>query len=197
MPSERISHIPVYVCTSVHLEFSHLTPRNQVSRIHTKGDSHRLTAIYPECIIRTKWMIKPIETPILRKTQPNAPGQTPCRVDYYERYQRVIEEYNTGKEYGAIKEIFDKLADFYGNLNEEEKRAVQKDLNEEELAVLDMLSHDKKIGDKEKAELKDVAKQLLEQLKENGFQIIYWADKEQTASAVRVVIKIYFVSLQR
>ena len=115
----------------------------------------------------------------------------PFRVDYYERYQRIIEEYNTGKEYGAIKDIFDKLVDFYGDLSEEGKRAVREDLNEEELAVLDMLGRDKKISDPEKAELKDIAKQLLERLKEKEFRIIHWADKEQTASAVKVVIKNY------
>lgn len=113
----------------------------------------------------------------------------PFRVDYYERYQRIIEEYNTGKDYGAIKDIFDKLVDFYRDLSEEGKRAVREDLNEEELAVFDMLGRDKKISDKEKAELKDIAQQLLERLKDNEFKIIHWADKEQTASAVRVVIK--------
>lgn len=113
----------------------------------------------------------------------------PFRVDYYERYQRIIEEYNTGKDYGAIKDIFDKLVDFYGDLSEEGKRAVREDLNEEELAVFDMLGRDKKISDKEKAELKDIAQQLLERLKDNEFKIIHWADKEQTASAVRVAIK--------
>ncbi len=112
----------------------------------------------------------------------------PFRVDYYERYQRIIEEYNTGKEYGAIKEIFDKLVEFYGDLSEEEKRAVREDLNEEELAVLDMLSRDKKISDKEKAELKEIAKQLLERLKANEFRVVNWFEKEQTKSAVRVVI---------
>lgn len=112
----------------------------------------------------------------------------PFRVDYYERYQRIIEEYNTGKEYGAIKEIFDKLVDFYGDLSEEEKRSVREDLNEEELAVLDMLSRDKKVSDKEKAELKEIAKQLLERLKENEFRVVNWSEKEQTKSAVRVVI---------
>lgn len=54
-----------------------------------------------------------------------------------------------------------------------------------------MLGRDKKITDKEKAELKDIAQQLLERLKDKEFKIIYWADKEQTASAVRVVIKNY------
>ncbi len=113
----------------------------------------------------------------------------PFRVDYYERYQRIIEAYNTGKEYGAIKEIFDQLAGLLGDLTVEEKRAIREDLDEEELAVFDMLGRDKKISDKEKAELKGIAKELLERLKGREFRIIHWPDKEQTASAVRVVIK--------
>ena len=113
----------------------------------------------------------------------------PFRTDYYERYQSIIEAYNSGKEFSAIKEIFDKLIGIYSDLSEEEKRAVREDLSEEELAVWDLLSHDKKISDKEKGELKDIAKQLMERLKEKEFKIIHWADKEQTASAVRVVIK--------
>ena len=115
----------------------------------------------------------------------------PFRVDYYERYQQIIEEYNTGKGYAAIKAIFDKLVDFYGDLSEEAKRAIREELTDEELAVFDMLGKDKKISDKEKAELKDIAKELLERLKEKEFKIIHWADKEQTASAVKVVIKNY------
>jgi type I restriction enzyme R subunit len=113
----------------------------------------------------------------------------PFRTDYYERYQSIIEAYNSGKEFSAIKEIFDKLISIYSDLSEEEKRAVREDLSEEELAVWDLLSHDKKISEKEKGELKDIAKQLMERLKEKEFKIIHWADKEQTASAVRVVIK--------
>lgn len=112
----------------------------------------------------------------------------PFRVDYYERYQRIIEEYNTGKDYASIKETFDKLAILLGELNEEEKRAFREDLNQEELAVLDLLSRDKKVSDKEKADLKEIAKQLLERLKANEFRVVNWFEKEQTKSAVRVVI---------
>lgn len=112
----------------------------------------------------------------------------PFRVDYYERYQRIIAQYNTGKEYGAIKEIFDKLVEIYGELSEEDKRAVREEVSEEELAVLDLLSRDKKISDKEKAELKDIARHLLARLKENEFRVVNWFEKEQTKSAVRVAI---------
>lgn len=43
----------------------------------------------------------------------------PYRIDYHERYQKIIEEYNSGKEYKAIKEIFDQLLGLYNSLDEE------------------------------------------------------------------------------
>jgi type I restriction enzyme R subunit len=117
--------------------------------------------------------------------------QNPCRIDYYERYQKIIAAYNNGKEYQAIKEIFDQLVTLLNDLNEEQKRAVSQELSEEELAVFDMLGQDKTIGDKQKAELKEIAKKLLQQLQNNEFKVNRWIEKVQTASAVRKVINDY------
>ena len=33
----------------------------------------------------------------------------PLRIDFYERYQEIIDDYNRGKDYKALKEIFDEL----------------------------------------------------------------------------------------
>ena len=66
--------------------------------------------------------------------------QNPLRVDFYERYQEIIDDYNQGKEYRAIKEIFDELVVLLGDLSEESTRAQREDLAEDELTVFDMLS---------------------------------------------------------
>lgn len=118
-------------------------------------------------------------------------AQNPYRIDFHERYQKIIEDYNNGKEYKAIKEIFDQLLNFYKDLDEEGKRSHRENLAEDELAVFDMLGRDKKITDKEKNSLKETAKQLLARLKDNEFRVGQWADKPQTASAVRVAIQNY------
>ena len=83
----------------------------------------------------------------------------PLRIDFYERYQEIIEDYNQGKEYRSIKEIFDELVVLLGDLSEESKRAERENLEEEELTVFDMLLKDKKISDKEKAQVKEAAKE--------------------------------------
>ena len=117
--------------------------------------------------------------------------QNPMRIDFYERYQEIIENYNNGKEYATVKELFDALILLLGDLSEEEKRAERELLDEDELTVFDMLNRDKKISDKEKIEVKDTARKLLEHLKNNEFKVEYWSEKTQTASAVKKAINDY------
>ncbi|MEY3501664.1 MAG: hypothetical protein RL308_3337, partial [Bacteroidota bacterium] len=114
--------------------------------------------------------------------------QNPMRIDFYERYQEIIENYNNGKEYATVKELFDALILLLGDLSEEEKRSERELLDEDELTVFDMLNRDKKITDKEKVEVKDTARKLLEHLKNNEFKVEYWSEKTQTASAVKKAI---------
>lgn len=115
--------------------------------------------------------------------------QNPLRIDFYERYQQIIDDYNQGKEYRSIKEIFDELVVLLGDLSEEEKRAERENLEEDELTVFDMLVANKKISDKEKTKIKEAARELLERLKENEFKVDHWTEKVQTTAAVRKVIE--------
>jgi len=78
-----------------------------------------------------------------------------------------------------------------GDLSEEGERAQREGLEEDELTVFDMLIANKKISDNEKAQVKDAAKKLLQRLKENEFKVDRWAEKIQTASAVRKAIENY------
>ena len=117
--------------------------------------------------------------------------QNPLRIDFYERYQQIIDDYNLGKEYRSIKEIFDELVVLLGDLSEESKRAERENLLEDELTVYDMLTKGKKISDKEKAKVKDTARELLLRLKTKEFKIQYWTEKTQTTSAVKKVIENY------
>jgi type I restriction enzyme R subunit len=118
--------------------------------------------------------------------------QNPMRIDFYERYQEIIENYNNGKEYATVKELFDALILLLGDLSEEEKRAERELLDEDELTVFDMLNRDKKISDKEKVEVKDTARKLLEHLKNNEFKVEYWSEKTQKAINDHLYTKLPF-----
>lgn len=121
-------------------------------------------------------------------------NNNPLRIDYYEKYQEIIDAYNSGKDYQAIKKVFDELVNLFGNLSEEEQRAEKEGLDDDELTVLDLLMKGKKISDKEKAKLKEAAQALLNRLKSKEFRVNHWTNKTQTSSKVRKVINDHLFS---
>lgn len=106
------------------------------------------------------------------------------RINFYDRYQEIIELYNQGKDYRSIKEIFDKLIVLFGDLSEEDKRAEREGLEEEELNLFDLLAEGKKISDKERHTLKETAKQLLKKLKQK-LKVKNWIEKPTIIAAVK------------
>lgn len=117
--------------------------------------------------------------------------QNPLRIDYYEKYQKIIEEYNRGKDAVAIEEIFRKLKELVGELTEEEARSTREGLEEEELAIFDLLRQGKQLKDKEKHDVKEIARALTQKLLDKELKVDHWADKLQTAAAVRKAITDY------
>ena len=49
--------------------------------------------------------------------------RNPLTVDYYKRYQEIIEEYNRGKDEVVIKETFRKLIELVNSYSEEQADA--------------------------------------------------------------------------
>lgn len=110
------------------------------------------------------------------------------RIDYLERFQRLIDEYNSGAH--NVEEIFAALIKFAQDLNEEERRHVREEIFEEELAVFDLLFRPPpELTDKECKQVKKVAGQLLEKLKQEKL-VLDWRKKEMTRAAVRQTIEI-------
>jgi type I restriction enzyme R subunit len=79
-------------------------------------------------------------------------------------------------------------------LSEEEKRAERENLTADELTVFDMLNTGKKVNDKGRLEVKDTARKLLTKLTTNEFTVDRWAEKVQTASAVKKAVNDYLYS---
>jgi hypothetical protein len=57
-----------------------------------------------------------------------------------------------------------------------------------------MLNTGKKVNDKERLEIKDTARKLLNRLTTNEFTVDRWAEKVQTASAVKKAVNDYLYS---
>jgi type I restriction enzyme R subunit len=110
------------------------------------------------------------------------------RMDFMERFKRLIDEYNSGAH--NIEAIFDELIKFARDLNEEERRHVKEGLLEEELAIFDLLMKPApKMTEKEKKQVKKVARDLLDLLKREKL-VLDWRKKEMTRASVRQTIEI-------
>lgn len=110
------------------------------------------------------------------------------RMDFLEKFQKLIAAYNAGSK--NIEDLFAELIRFAQSLNEEEKRGVAEGLTEEELALFDILSKpDPKLTKAQEAEVKKVAKELLEILKAEKL-VLDWRSRQQARAAVRQFIEI-------
>ena len=109
------------------------------------------------------------------------------RFDFLEKFRNMIDEYNAGSQ--NIDHYFKKLVAFAQELAEEEQRAVAGNLTEEELAVFDLLTRpEMTLTNKEEAEVKRVAKELLARLKAEKL-VLDWRKKQQNRASVRLCIE--------
>ncbi len=119
----------------------------------------------------------------------NMMRRNPMRINYYERYQTIIQEYNAEQDKAAIEKTFIDLTNFVNDLDEEEKRYVREGFNnDEELAMYDLLLKDS-LTSAEIKKIKKLAKVLLERIKGKISELDHWTEKEETQAAVDVIIR--------
>jgi len=109
------------------------------------------------------------------------------RIDYLEKFQKMIEEYNSGT---CDKDaFFENLMKFIKDLSDEEKRGVKEGLSDEELTIFDLLTKpEMKLDQKELAKVKDVARDLLKRLKEEKL-VLDWRKRMQSRALVKLSIE--------
>ncbi|MDQ0496952.1 type I restriction endonuclease subunit R [Paenibacillus brasilensis] len=113
----------------------------------------------------------------------------PARINYYERYQKIIEEFNAEQDKAVIEKTFIDLANFVNDLNEEEKRYAREGFDsDEELAIYDLLMKDS-LTPNEIKKIKQLSKILLKKIKTKIAELDHWTDKEETKAVVDVLIR--------
>ncbi|MDI1291461.1 MAG: type I restriction endonuclease subunit R [Methylobacter sp.] len=110
--------------------------------------------------------------------------RNPLTVDYYKRYQEIIDEYNNGKDEAVIKETFRKLIELVNSYSEEEADTKREGLTDEQKAIFDILRLGKQLEESEKNQIKAISVELLDELKKEKLKVAQWADKSVTAAAV-------------
>lgn len=133
-------------------------------------------------------VLKDLEEVIQQKLD-NMILSNPNRINYYERYQHIIDEYNSEQDRATIEKTFMELMDLANQMGEEEQRYVREGFtSDEELSLYDMLFRD----DLTKADikiLKEMSASLLHKIKDKISELDHWTDKQETKAAIDNLIR--------
>ena len=114
-------------------------------------------------------------------------ARNPLRMDYQQKYEDIVADYNLEKDRVTIEETFKRLTELMYELDAEQKRAVEEGLNEDELAIFDLLRK----GDLSRAErerVKQSSRDLLAAVKARLAELDRFWEKEQTKAEIKVFI---------
>jgi type I restriction enzyme R subunit len=111
----------------------------------------------------------------------------PLRMDFYKKYQEIIADYNREKDRATVEATFAELVKLATNLDNEQRRAAEEGLSDDELALFDMLFKEK-ISKTDRERLKQASRGLLSSLRNLLGPIQDWTQKAATQAEVRVFI---------
>lgn len=113
----------------------------------------------------------------------------PSRINFYEKYQEIIQNYNSEQNRVTIEKTFEELMKLSNELTEEEKRYIREGFeNDEQLSMFDLLIKDD-LSKEDINKLKKVAKDLLEKIKQLLATMDHPFDKRETKAAIIITIR--------
>ena len=114
-------------------------------------------------------------------------ARNPLRMDYQQKYEEIVDDYNREKDRGNIENTFRRLVELMDELDAEQKRAIAEGLNEDELALFDLLKKDD-LAKAERERVKQASRNLLASIKARLTELDRFWEKEQTKADVEVFI---------
>jgi type I restriction enzyme R subunit len=124
---------------------------------------------------------------LIRRSLDRLVPRNRSRMDFYDTFQKMIVDYNAGAT--DAEALFAQLVNFAKQLNEEEQRGIREQLDDEQLAIFDILTRPSpKLTKKEREQVKRLARELLDTLKAERL-VLEWRSRQQTRAAVFVAIQ--------
>lgn len=120
-------------------------------------------------------------------------AQNPLRTDFQRHYEEIVANYNREKDRFIIETTFEALLKLVQSLDQEESRAIREGLDEESLAIYDLLMKPD-LSAADIARVKTIAVELLQTLKAEKLKIDRWREKESTRDAVQLTIQDFLWS---
>jgi type I restriction enzyme R subunit len=114
-------------------------------------------------------------------------ANNPLRMDYYRKYQEIIADYNREKDRATVEATFAQLVALAASLDVEQRRATEEGLNEDELALFDLL-YKERISKADREKLKQASRDLLASLREILRPMHDWLQNSATQAEVKVFV---------
>ena len=113
----------------------------------------------------------------------------PSRINFYEKYQEIIHDYNREQNRASIEKTFDELMKLSNDLTEEERRYIREGFeNDEQLSIFDVLMKDD-LSKEDIKKVKKVAVELLDRIKALLATMDHPFDKQETKAAIQITIR--------
>ena len=108
-------------------------------------------------------------------------------MDYYKKYQEIIADYNREKDRATVEATFAQLVALAASLDDEQRRAAEEGLSDDELALFDLLFKES-ISKADRERLKQASKALISSLRDLLRPMQDWTQKAATQAEVKVFI---------
>ena len=116
-------------------------------------------------------------------------SNNPDRIKYHERYQKIIEAYNSQQDRTTIEQTFDELMQLVKDMDQEEQRYVREGFSsDEELSLYDMLFCED-LSKQDIKKIKQVAVDLLQKVKSKIAELDHWTEKQATEATIETLIR--------
>lgn len=113
----------------------------------------------------------------------------PLRIDFYERYERIIESYNKEQDKALIEKTFNDLMKLSQDLDEKQREWVREGFqNQQQMTVFEMLFKDT-LTLAEIRKVKSVCIEMVSAIEERLGEMVHWTEKEETCSQVWTIVR--------
>jgi type I restriction enzyme R subunit len=149
-------------------------------------DLEKLRAEFAKKVQRKATAVQDIRD-ILEQKLAEMLARNPSRMDYQRKYEAIVADYNREKDRTTVEETFRRLLDLVHSLDEEQKRATREGLEEDELALFDLLQKDG-LDKPSRERVKQASRALLAAIRARLAELDRFWEKEQTKADVEVFI---------
>ena len=115
--------------------------------------------------------------------------ENPRRIDFFERYERIIESYNSEQDKATIEKTFNDLLQLSRELDEKQKGWIREGFeNQQQMTVFEMLFKEE-LTKSEIVQVKAIATELVSTINDRLEEMVRWADKPETRETIRLIIR--------